>query len=219
MTDPLRVPHYEEVRPRTPFVVWALPGAIALSFLAYVMAPYETRLAIDYALALIPERFHEGQFAFANWYEGLLPIVGHAFLHLAWWHAGLNAFFLFVSGRLPAIRLGALGYLAVFFASVSGGALVFLALNWTDQSIAIGASGGVCGMFSAHFLALGRTWRESLANPRIRNPLAMLVFINVGLMGLAAETGMFPIAWEGHLGGFIGGALAYIALAPHPRGP
>lgn len=178
------------------------------------------QFAAEYWLALIPERFHaQSQFAFDHWYEPAAPLFGHAFLHLAWWHAGLNAFFLLAASRLPALRLGALRFLAVFFASVLGGALAFLALNWNEQAVAIGASGGVCGMFSAHFLALRRTWREALADPRVRNTLGMLVFINVVLMGIAAESGVFPIAWEGHLGGFVGGALAYVALARAPRGP
>jgi membrane associated rhomboid family serine protease len=64
-----------------------------------------------------------------------------------------------------------------------------------------------------------RTWREAVADPRIRGAYGMIFFLNVVLMGAASEFGLFPIAWEGHLGGFVGGALAYIALAPKPRGP
>lgn len=208
------------LRPRTPLVVWAMPAAIVLSYAVYTFAPRETQIAAEYAFALIPERFNaDSRFAFERWYEAGGPLFGHAFLHLAWWHAGLNAFFLFASSRLPALRLGAWRFLAVFFASVVGGALAFIALNWNASDIAIGASGGVCGMFSAHFLAVRPTWRQSLADPRLRNPLGMLIFINVVLMGVAAEAGVFPIAWEGHLGGFVGGALAYMALAPKPGGP
>lgn len=209
-----------DTRPRTPVVVWALVASIAGAYGAYLIAPQNLQIGAEYAFALIPERFHAAsQFRFTHWYEALAPIFGHAFLHLAWWHAGLNAFFLLLAGRLPALRLGALRFLAVFFASVAGGAVAFLAFNWNGQEIAIGASGGVCGMFSAHFLALRADWRDALADPRVRNPLGMLVFINVVLMGAAAETGLLPIAWEGHLGGFVGGALAYIVLAPKPRGP
>jgi membrane associated rhomboid family serine protease len=203
-----------------PIVVWALVAAIVLAFLVYAMAPYDAQLAATYALALVPERFHAGSpFGFTRWYEPLGPILGHAFLHVTWWHAGLNAFFLFVTGRLPALRLGAARFLAIFFVSVLSGAFVFLALNWNGEGFAVGASGGVCGMITAHFLALRASWRDALGDPRIRNALGMLVFINVVLMGVAAETGLFPIAWEGHLGGFVGGGLAYIALAGKPRGP
>lgn len=203
----------EAARPRTPFVVWALVSAIVASYAAYTLAPPMDRSAIEFALALIPDRYSAAsQFRFHGPVEAMVPIVGHAFLHAGWWHVGLNAFFLFGASRLVALRLGAWRYLAVFFASVIGGALVFLALNWTSGEAAVGASGGVCGMFSAYFLAARPTWRQALADPRVRGPLGMLIFINVVLMGVAAETGVFPIAWEGHLGGFVGGALAYIAL-------
>jgi membrane associated rhomboid family serine protease len=72
-------------------------------------------------------------------------------------------------------------------------------------------------VFLAYFLAVTPDWRQSLSVPAVRNQLGVIVFINVGVMALASEAGFFPIAWEGHLGGFIGGALAYIALAPRVR--
>ncbi len=203
---------------RAPVAVWALVAAIVLAFVAFMIAPREQQNAVDFAFALIPERFHaDGPAPFANWYDALGPLFGHAFLHVAWWHAGLNAFFLFLLGRLPAQRLGAVRFLAVFFTSTLGGALAFLALNWNSDDLAIGASGAVCGVFSAYYLALAPDWRQAVADPRIRQQWGSLFFINVVLMGVAAEIGLFPIAWEAHLGGFIGGALAYIALAPTRR--
>lgn len=201
--------------PRAPFVVWLLAAAIMGAYLAYMLAPLAARDAIDLALALIPARFHSGSpLAFQRWYEAVGPIFGHAFLHVAWWHAALNAFFFFLLGRLPARRLGAPRFLVLFFVSAAGGALAFLALNWNSDAIAVGASGAVCGVFSAYYLALTPRWTDALANPRIRTQYGMIFFINVVLMGVAAETGLFPVAWEAHLGGFLAGALAYIALAP-----
>lgn len=209
-----------EARPRTPTVVWLLAGAIVLTYAVYYFAPRSVQIDAEFALALIPERYHPGPLRYPNWADALAPIMGHAFLHVAWWHAGVNAFFLFGASRWVALRMGTVRYLAVFFASVVGGALAFLAIKWNaPAAAAVGASGGVCGMFSAYFLAARPTWREALRDPRTRNPLLMLIFLNVVVMGAAAELGVFPIAWEGHLGGFIGGALAYVALQPKPRGP
>ncbi len=203
---------------RAPPVVWALVGSIALGFIVFALAPRELQNAIDYAFALIPARFHsDGALRFQHWYEPAGPIFGHAFLHVAWWHAALNAFFLFLTARLPAMRLGAWRFLVLFFASAAGGALAFLALNWNSQDFAIGASGAVCGVFIAYFLALRPTWVQALAEPAIRNQLGAIFFLNVVLMGVAAESGFLPIAWEAHLGGFIGGAIAYVALAPRAR--
>ncbi len=210
----------EAARPPTPFIIWALVAAIVAAYVAFMFATPGQQNAIDYAFALIPERFNaDSPSHFVNWYEALGPLFGHIFLHVAWWHAGLNAFFFFGLGRLPAMRLGWWRFLIVFFAGGVLGAIAFVALNWNTQDIAVGASGSVCGVFSAYFLAMRRTWREAVADPRIRGAYGMIFFLNVVLMGAASEFGIFPIAWEGHLGGFVGGALAYIALAPKPRGP
>jgi membrane associated rhomboid family serine protease len=135
-------------------------------------------------------------------------------LHLGWWHVGANVLFLFGASRWPSLRLGAVRYLLVYFAAVLAGAMMYFALNWNGNVPAVGASGGVCGMLTAFFFSTRRTWREALADPHVRGPLGGLVFVNVVLMGIASETGYFPIAWEGHLGGFIGGGVAYALLAP-----
>ena len=101
----------------------------------------------------------------------------------------------------------------MFLISAAGGALAFIAINWNEQGVAVGASGAVCGVFSAYFLSARRTWREALSDPRVRGPFGMILLLNVVLMGVVSELGWFPIAWEGHLGGFVAGALAYVALA------
>jgi len=210
----------EAARMPTPFIVWALVAAIALAHFAFLMSSPEQQQAIDYGFALIPLRFNpESPDRFAHWYEAAGPLFGHAFLHLAWWHAALNAFFFFLLGRLPALRLGWWRFLIVFFAGAALGGVAFVTLNWNSQDIAVGASGAVCGVFSAYFLALRPSWLQSVLDPRIRGAFGSIFFLNVVVMGVVSELGWFPIAWEGHLGGFVGGALAYIVLAPRYRGP
>lgn len=210
----------EAARLPTPFIIWSLAAAIVLSHLGFVLASPEQQQLIDYALAVVPERFSaQSPQAFAHWYEAAAPLFGHAFLHFAWWHAGLNAFFFFLLGRLPALRLGWWRFSIVFFAGAVAGGGAYVMLNWKSDIAAIGASGAVCGVFSAYFFSLRPTWLQALADPRIRSAFGSIFFLNVVLMGAVSELGWFPIAWEGHLGGFVGGALAYILLAPRYRGP
>ncbi len=210
----------EAARLPTPFIIWALVGAIALAYAAFLLASPAEQQAIDYALALIPERFsQDSPHRYGAWYEAAAPLFGHTFLHLAWWHAGLNAFFFFLLGRLPALRLGWWRFLIVFFAGAVLGGVAFVLLNWGGDQVAVGASGAVCGVFSAYFLALRPHWLQAVLDPRIRGAFMSIFFLNVVLMGVASELGWLPIAWEGHLGGFVGGALAYIAVAPRYRGP
>ncbi|MGD9982400.1 MAG: rhomboid family intramembrane serine protease [Hyphomonadaceae bacterium] len=210
----------ERDRPPTPPVVWLLTGSLVAAYAAYLAAPADGQRFAEYTFGLIPERFHaEKQYRFEHWWGAPAALLGHAWLHLGWLHLGLNAFFLFGTSRLVALRLGAARYLLVYIAAVLGGAALFLAFNWNEQNIAVGASGGVCGMFTAFFFATRRTWRDALADPRLRGSLGALVLLNVILMGIASEAGMLRIAWESHLGGFIGGGFAYALLQPRARGP
>lgn len=209
MDQPERVP--------TPLIVWVVTGSIVAAFVAFTFAPPDAQRAADYAFALIPERFHaDSPYRFQHWWEAIGPIFGHAFLHLNWFHLGVNAVFLAGASRLPALRLGTFRYLLVLLASILVDALVFLALNWNSNESAVGASGAVCGMIIAFFFSLRPTWRDALADPQTRGPLAMLFLINVVGFAVLAETGVFPVAWEGHLGGFIGGGVAYALLQPRP---
>lgn len=206
---------------RAPAVVWALAVSIVATYGAFVLAPPDVQNSADYAFALIPERFHAGSaYGFKHWYEYIGPIFGHAFLHAGWWHAGLNAFFFFLLGRLPAQRLGPARFLALFFISAAGGALAYVALAWNSGMPAVGASGAVCGVFTAYYLALPPHWTMAIRDARIRNQWLVLFFINVVVMGAVSGVGWFPIAWQAHLGGFVAGGLAYPLLAPKSkRGP
>lgn len=204
-----------EYRPPTPWIVWAIVIAIGAAYAAYFLAPIVVQNEVSFAFALIPERFHvESPYRFNHWYEAAGPIFGHALLHVAWWHAAMNAFFFFLTARHPAMVLGWWRFLALFLISAAGGALAFILINWNTQDVAVGASGALCGVFSAYFLSARRTWRESLADPRVRGPFGMIFLLNVVLMAVVAELGWFPIAWEGHMGGFIAGGLAWVVLAP-----
>lgn len=207
----------EAERIPTPLVVWLVTGAVVIASAAFFFAPTDVQHAADYAFALIPERFHaDSPYRFQQWYEPLGAIFGHAFLHLNWFHLGINAVFLAGASRLPALRLGTVRYLGVLIASLLGDSFVFTALNWDGHASAVGASGAVCGMITAFFFSTRATWQEALADPQVRGPLGMLFLINVVLFAVLSETGLFPIAWEGHLGGFIGGGVAYALLQKPP---
>ena len=105
---------YEDIRPKTPIVVWLLTGSIVAAYLAFFVAPVSAQQFVEYTFALIPERFHpESQYHFNHWWEALGPLFGHSFLHTGWLHLGANTLFLFGASRWPALRLGAWRYLVV----------------------------------------------------------------------------------------------------------
>lgn len=193
-----------------------LAGAFIAAHLALMAAPAGLADAIYYACAVIPARFDPAsELAFAHWYEAAGPLFGHVFLHAGWPHLGMNTLAFIQAAPLVERRIGAFRLLALFFASAAAGALLYVTLNLGARSPAIGASGAVCGVFGAYFLSVrSGDWRAALAEPAVRNGAAVFLLVNVGLAALARMTGFIPIAWEAHLGGFIGGAAAYVALAP-----
>ncbi len=205
------------------FTPAALGLAIAFvaAYAAFQFAPYAVRERLFFEFAVLPIRFAANSPApFTHWWETIGPLVGHAFLHGGWLHLGMNTLIFLQGAPLVERRLGAARFLVLFIVSAAGGALAYVLINPASQIPAVGASGAVCGVFGAYFLAVRRDWKSALAEPQIRNGVAVFLFVNVGLAALARVTGFLPIAWEAHLGGFIGGALAYPLLArPIRAGP
>lgn len=204
-----------------PPVTLTLLLAITLAFVLYLIQPAEARRWIDYDLAIYPFRYTEpGPYSFAHWYAAAAPLVGHAFLHGGWAHLFMNAIALVQAAPTVEWRLGPWRTLVVFAVSAASGALAYILINPSSQMPAVGASGAICGLFAGFFLGVGRHWRQAFHDPPLRNGVIVFLVVNVGLAAVARLTGFLPIAWEAHLGGFIGGALAYVALAPREaRGP
>jgi membrane associated rhomboid family serine protease len=107
-------------------------------------------------------------------------------------------------------RLGGGRFALLYLLSILGGAAAYIMINPNSAGPAVGASGAVCGVYAAFFLAVRPSPRAALADARVRNAMLWFVGINVVLMALLP----LPIAWEAHLGGFIAGAGAFLLLAP-----
>ena len=196
-----------------PAVVKWLLGAFALTSLPLFFASPETQSWILTNFSVFPARVaHEG------YTLGVLAtLVTHAFLHANWLHLGMNALIYLQAAPTVAQRLGGARFLLLFFISAIGGALTYLWINPESRIPAVGASGAICGLFAAFFLAWAPNPREALRNPQVRYGVLMFLGINVGLAALARISGTLPIAWEAHLGGFVAGGIAYFLLAPKHR--
>jgi membrane associated rhomboid family serine protease len=192
-----------------------LPGGLGLS------PEWNARL-LD-LFAVIPSRYEaENEFAYASPLQAALPLLGHVFLHGGWLHLAMNLFMFLQVGGLVANRLelkepGGVRFLALFFGSGIGGALLYIAINQGQFAPALGASGAICGLFGAYLLAMRGHWRDAIRDPEVQQAAFWFLFINVGLAAVARVTGFLPIAWEAHLGGFLAGGLLYPLLAPQFR--
>lgn len=191
-----------------------LLGALILTaFVALGQYAPETQGALYAQFGVMPARFNPDFFAPYTPTEALTSLFGHVFFHYGVFHLLMNGLAYMQAAPFVATRLGDVRFLLLFFASALGGAGAYVLINPGSQVAAVGASGAICGVFGAYFLAVRPTVRAALADPQVRNAMLMFLLINVVLMAMLR----LPIAWEAHLGGFVVGALTYPLLAPRRR--
>ena len=151
-------------------------------------------------------------------------LVSCAFLHASPEHLVYNLLFLWIFAALAAELLGHRWMLAIFVFTALTGSIFHTALNATDFTPMLGASGAVMG-FEGAYLGMAVRWRLPdphvwpMARPVPPGRLALVGVAGVSLdyfslMSRAASN----VAYGAHLGGFVGGLLLVAAFAPRPRG-
>ncbi|HJD81339.1 rhomboid family intramembrane serine protease [Kitasatospora aureofaciens] len=174
-------------------VVWVLA--------AYVLNP---RLGEVWSLASAGRAHPGGPYGVADgpaqWYR----LLTATFLHLQWWHVGLNMLVLLWLGPPLEEALGRLRYLALYLlAGLGGSTFAFLvAGDWMNS---VGASGAVFGL-------IGATIVMQLRN---RGPLAPAVAFLV--FNLVVTFSRQNIDWRAHIGGLVVGGLVALGLMCAPR--
>jgi membrane associated rhomboid family serine protease len=181
-----------------------------------------------YALSLIPARFTVPGYP-------MLPgsqywsLVTYMLLHGDWMHLLFNCLWLLIFGTPVARYLGSSKFLLLCLVAGIIGGLCSLFLHWGQPIIVIGASGAVSGLIGAaiplmYGVRLPGGGGRPLSLPEfLRSGKALgfsLVWLALTLFsGGTGWTGNSflaesSIAWEAHIGGFIGGLLAFYVLAP-----
>ncbi len=166
--------------------------------------------------------------------------VTYAFLHGGALHLGINTVWLAAFGSALARRFGPVRFLGFFAATAAAGALAHFGARWSDPIPLIGASGAISGCMAAaalfmfqpgapldRFGGVAQAYRgpalglaEAMADRRVLGFLATWVAINL-IMGLAGVPlgASAEIAWEAHLGGFLGGLILFRFFDPPRRFP
>lgn len=131
-----------------------------------------------------------------------LMFASYGLLHAGLTHMATNMIALLFLGRIVIERMGLAGFTASYALSSLTGAAAFGLLTTTSQPM-VGASGALFGLVGA--------WQADEAVLRFRAgrslwPIwrAALWFALLNLVMWAALAGQ--LAWETHLGGFLGGA-------------
>lgn len=137
-----------------------------------------------------------------EWYR----VLTYGFLHSSLIHIGFNMFALYILGRLLEPGIGTPRFVAVYFASVLGGALGALLLS--PDSLTVGASGGVFGIFAATFVIARGRGIDALASN-----IALILLLNLAISVVAPK-----ISLGGHLGGLVAGGMCALVILAGERG-
>ncbi|MFT4084977.1 MAG: rhomboid family intramembrane serine protease [Nocardioides sp.] len=146
-----------------------------------------------------------------HWAEGVSDgaywqLITAGFGHVEIWHLASNMLFLYLVGPQLEAVLGRTRFLALYFISLlAGSVLVYWAANTQDATL--GASGAIFGLMGALLVIVLRQGVD---------PRQILMLIGLNFVITFAISG---ISWQGHVGGFLGGAAVAAVIAWSPRGP
>jgi len=127
-------------------------------------------------------------------------IVTAGFLHAGPLHLLFNMFALYVLGTLLEPAIGTLRFVAIYVVALLAGS--FGALLLSADTLTVGASGAIYGIFAATFLIARE---RGLGN--VASQIGLWLVLNLAL------TFSIPgISIGGHLGGMVGGGLAALAV-------
>lgn len=210
-----------------PAAVLAVIALLAAVHVLLVILGDDWRVWSLFALSLIPARFTDPMFPMLEGSQ-YWSLITYMLLHGDWMHLVFNCLWLLVFGTPAARYLGNRRFLLLCLAAGVAGGLASLALHWGREIFVLGASGAVSGLLAAAIpIMYGRRgaggvrplgFGELVSNPRalMFTAIWLLLTLASGATGWTGNSFLIEsgIAWEAHLGGFLGGLAAFYALAP-----
>jgi rhomboid protease GluP len=211
-------------RPREPFFgrsFFAYPAASLLPFLligcfiaqlVVLGNPQQSEATLTWALS--GQALHQGR-----WWT----LFTHMFLHVGWLHVGMNtAVALSVSTPVAfVLGRGVGGFIKFYVLYLLCGviaALTYLVLSPDSTQPMIGASGAISGLWGAMVRVPQTPGRlDPPWSSRVLRMSAPFILINVVAMAVLERSGVLPVAWQAHLGGFVAGLALISVFAMRPR--
>ncbi|MEE8721642.1 MAG: rhomboid family intramembrane serine protease [Eggerthellaceae bacterium] len=188
------------------YVPWATVVVIAINvivFAAEYLGPTSMyRLIASQALS-------SNVAATGAWYTLLTSM----FIHGSITHILCNMVTLYWIGMLLERIYGSVRFTVLYFVAGIVGGLVFAGIDSAlgIRSSAVGASGAIYGLFAAYAYLLIRESKQAVLFTTRVSRADVMSFLSV--IGINVLVSLTPgIAWEAHLGGFIGGLVCGIVL-------
>jgi membrane associated rhomboid family serine protease len=189
--------------PQGALVTYVLVGINVVLWLIEFAHP---SIADDWGM--LSQAIYNGQLvgvAQGQWYR----LITAAFLPPPGLGAGLldiafNMWALILVGPALERLLGPVRFLAIYLVSALGGSVLFYWIGPVN-TLALGASGAIFGLFAAWFVVARRQHADT-------RQIVFLIGLNL-VFGFVVPN----IAWQAHLGGIIAGGLLTVAFAYAPR--
>lgn len=205
---------------RAPKVITVLLAVLVAVHIARMFLPQQQDWALIEIFGLVPAHVSDtlralpqlGPLGLAS---AVWPFVTHTFLHGGLLHLGFNALWLLALGTPVAQRLGAGRFLGLYFLSGILGAVAYVLIQPDSAIPVIGASGAISGLMGAvvrfALIPARGGGLAPLGDARLLVFVAFWFIINLvfGVTGLGVTDEATAIAWEAHLGGFIGGLVVF----------
>lgn len=174
--------------------------------------------SVPYAITEGLGRLLRGAISPAMLSTALFPLLTANFLHGSWLHLIGNMIYLWVFGDNIESRLGHLGYLIIYLAMGALSQFWHIFANPFSTVPLVGASGAIAGVLGAYFMLYPRSQVLTLVPlgffiTLLRIPSVILLAFWFALQlinALAAQgqaTGIQPVAWWAHVGGFAIGVI------------
>ena len=201
-------------------VTWLLIGMNVWAFLNELLLGPELQTFVE-TWGFVPARYFAlSELYPENWVARYVPIFTSMFLHGGWLHVLGNLWTLLIFGDNVEDRMGKGRFLAFYLLCgiLAGATHVYFNRHSTVPTI--GASGAIAGVMGAYFLLFPRA-RVITLIPLLFYPLfvELPAFVFLGLwfvsqilsstLSIAEPGDAAGIAFQAHVGGFVGGCLLH----------
>jgi len=203
-------------KPVKPWVTWGIIALNIVVFMVQIGSGTDGEEAIIRAYALIPATLAH-QHTLVGIIPADLPLITYMFLHADIFHLLGNMIFLFVFGDDIEEAMGALRFIVFYFLCGIVGALAFTLSDPQSSVPLIGASAAISGTIAAYLML------RPCAKIRVLLSYFVVKLSAYWVIGGWAVLQLFQlasqsddgVAYWGHIGGLIAGAILFPPMRRH----
>lgn len=204
----------------TPVITWALMAVNITVFLFMIAMPDSMAQDFVYLYGLVAKRYTDPVWATLSGFpnDHYFSFLSSMFLHSGLLHIVMNMLFMWIFADNIEDCMGRVRFIVFYFLCGLVAAIGQVTFNPDTSIPVVGASGAIAGVMGAYFMLYPYA-RIVIWVPLFFLPiffelpaiafLGFWVIMQLQKATTAGAEGVADVAWWGHLGGFIAGAVLY----------